>query len=146
MSKQMNLNAINSAVTALCGLADKWDATIAELKTLVSSVKSKSELREIIAKPVAVHYGCTIEQGQRGAKLVGEKAKTAQKRIERIMKDVLGTPEKASIEVEFDDAIVKQMQKVLQSLETYAEYEVDGKKIGSAKALALLVAEAKDRI
>lgn len=146
MSKQINLTAVASTVSALCATMDKWDATIAELKALVASVTSKSELREIIAKPVALHYGCTVEQGQRGAKLVGDKAKTAQKRIERIMKDVLGTPAKAEVEIEFDDAIVKAMKGVLSKLEAYADYEVDGKKIGAAKALALLVAEAKDRI
>lgn len=143
---KLNTTAIANAVTTLCGAADTWDATIAELKTLVVTIKSKAELREIIAKPVAIHYGCTIEQGQRGAKLVGDKAKTGQKRIERIMKDVLGAPEKATVEIDFDDAIVTAMQKVLKSLETYAEYEVDNKKVGAAKALALLVAEAKDRI
>jgi hypothetical protein len=146
MTKQINLTAVASTVTALCATMDKWEATIAELKALVASITSKSELRDIIVKPVALHYGCTIEQGQRGAKLVGDKAKTAQKRVERIMKDVLGTTAKAEVEIEFDDKIVKAMQSVLKSLEAYADYEVEGKKVGAAKALALLVAEAKDRI
>jgi hypothetical protein len=146
MSKNLNTTAIANAVSTLCKTADAWDATIATLKTLVASVKSKAELREIILVPVAAYYTCTIEKGQRGGKLVGDSAKTAQKRVERIMKDVLGTPAKSEVAIDFEDAIVNAMQKVLKSLETYADYEVDGKKVGAAKALALLVAEAKDRI
>lgn len=145
MSK-LNVNAIATTVAKLCTVADGWDVAIGELKTLVASIKSKSELREIILVPVAAHYGCVIEKGQRGGKLVGDKAKTGQKRVERIMRDVLGAPEKMTVEIDFEDSIVVAMQKVLKSLESYSEYEVDGKKIGSAKALALLVAEAKDRI
>lgn len=145
MSK-LNATAIATAINTLCGSADTWDATIVELKTLVATIKSKAELREIVLVPVAAYYKCTTKAGQRGTSLVGDNAKTAQKRVERILKDVLGAPARVEIEIDFEDKDVLAMKALLKRLDAYAELQVDGKAVGAAKALALLVAEAKDRI
>lgn len=143
---KMNTTAIATAINALCDSADAWDATIVELKALVVGIKSKADLREVVLVPVAAYYKCTTKSGQRGTSLVGDNAKTAQKRVERILKDVLGVPANVEIEIDFEEKDIKAMQAVLKRLEGYAALEVDGKAVGSAKALALLVAEAKDRI
>ena len=145
MSK-LNATAIAAAINTLCGAADSWDATIIELKALVANITSRAELREVVMKPVATYYKCTTKAGQRGTSLVGDNAKTAQKRVERIIKDVLGTAAKVEIEIDFEDKDVLAMKALLKRLEAYAELEVDGKAVGAARALALLVAEEKDRI
>jgi hypothetical protein len=146
MAKTINTSAVNTAVIALCTANDDVTIKVDALKALVVGVTSRKELREIIIVGVATKYKCTVEAGQRGGKLIGDNAKTAQKQLERIMGQLLGASAKAAVEIEFDDAIVKAMKAVLAKLEVYAAYEVDGKKVGDAKALALLVAETKDRI
>jgi hypothetical protein len=143
---KMNTSAIAQAVTAFCGAYDAQAVAVETLKPLVAGIKSRAELREIILVPLAVHYVCTLKPGQRGSSLVGDNAKTAQKALERLMAALLGAPVKAAIEIDFEEKDVLAMKALLKRLEAYAELEVDGKPVGSAKALALLVAQAKDRI
>jgi hypothetical protein len=152
---KLNMTAIADAIKTLCASLDLWDATIVTLKGLVAGITSRAELREVVVAHVCPLYAgndaekpkCTTKpNGQRGTSLVGENGKTAQKRVERILKDVLGVPAKVEIEIDFEEKDVKAMQAVLKRLEGYATLEVDGKAVGAARALALLVAEAKDRI
>ena len=143
---KMNTTAIATAVTAFCASYDAQAVAVDTLKPLVAGIKSRAELREVVLVPLAVHYVCTTKPGQRGSSLVGDNAKTAQKALERLMAALFGAPVKAAIEIDFADADVKAMQKLLKRVDEYAALEVDGKAVGSAKALALLVATAKDRI
>lgn len=145
MSK-LNATAIANAVTAFCVAHDAESTAVETLKPLVASITSRAELREVVMKPLAVHYGCTLKAGQRGSSLVGDKAKTAQKALERLMGKLLGAPAKVAVEIDFEDKDVLAMKALLARVEEYAKYEVDGKAVGAARALALLVAEAKDRI
>ena len=152
---KLNMTAIADAIKTLCASLDLWDATIVTLKGLVAGISSRKDLRELVVAHVIPLYAgsdpsnpkCTAKAGgQRGTSITGENGKTAQKRVERILKDVLGVPAKVEIEIDFEDKDVVAMQKLLTRLEAYAVLEVDGKAVGSAKALALLVATAKDRI
>jgi len=143
---KVNTTAIANAVTTFCGAYDAQSVAVATLKPLVAGITSRKELREVVLVPLSVHYVCTLKAGERGSTLVGDNAKTAQKALERLLAALLGAPVKAAIEIDFEDQDVKAMQKLLKRLEAYAALEVDGKAVGAARALALLVAEAKDRI
>jgi hypothetical protein len=148
MSK-INTTAIATAVNAFCVEGDRNEAALVDivhqLKAAVKGITSKQELRDALIVPVAAFYKVTTKSGQRGVTFA-VKCEVGQKRVNRMMKEILGAPEKAEIEIDFKDADVKAMQAMLKRLEVYADMEVDGKKVGAAKALALLVAEAKDRI
>ena len=142
---KINTTLIASTVAKYCKTADTLGDIVSELKPLVASIKSKSELHDTLIVPIAAYYGVETKQGQRGITFV-VRHETAKKYLERLMAELMGKSAKETIEIDFDDKDVESMQAMLKRLEPYADMEVDGKKVGAAKALALLVAEAKDRI
>jgi hypothetical protein len=125
-----------------------WTATFPELLKACKG-KTKTEARTFLLPFIAEVRGVPTKSGQRGETFANKKEEcTATNAAAQWLTDttnkMFATAAKASVEIEFDAKIVKAMAAVLKSLEVYAEYKVDDKAVGTAKALSLLVAEAKE--